>query len=282
MRNTKKGFTLVELLVVIAILAILATVSVVGYTSFIDRANDSVAQQELTQIRDYALGVDMTSGNKNGKIDAEDAKQAVLDSKLAGVAVWNTAKTAIKYTGEKGGEAYWTLANGTITTDEPADWVDGDGVLIELLATFEFGANGVATHSDGSALDTTVTSYTDGTYTLNWTVSNVYKNARDAVGNSCIKLGKGGSGNHATLTITVPDNVTEVVVYVARYKSYDQGAVVINGETHEISTLSDNGEYTAITIDTTTTKTIELTTGTNNDTVRVAMLNTIEFIGYAE
>ena len=39
MKNSKKGFTLVELLVVIAILAILATVAVVGYTSFIKKAN---------------------------------------------------------------------------------------------------------------------------------------------------------------------------------------------------------------------------------------------------
>ena len=37
----KKGFTLVELLVVIAIIAILATVSIVGYTTFINKANIS-------------------------------------------------------------------------------------------------------------------------------------------------------------------------------------------------------------------------------------------------
>lgn len=51
MKRTQKGFTLVELLVVIAILAILATVSVVGYTSFIDRANESNAQTEADQIK---------------------------------------------------------------------------------------------------------------------------------------------------------------------------------------------------------------------------------------
>lgn len=49
--NTKKGFTLVELLVVIAILAILATVSVVGYTSFITRAEQSNAQTEAHQVQ---------------------------------------------------------------------------------------------------------------------------------------------------------------------------------------------------------------------------------------
>ena len=49
--NTRKGFTLVELLVVIAILAILATVSVVGYTSFINRADQSNADTEAHQIK---------------------------------------------------------------------------------------------------------------------------------------------------------------------------------------------------------------------------------------
>ena len=50
MKNTKKGFTLVELLVVIAILAILASVAVVGYTSFINRAYESNAKTEAAQI----------------------------------------------------------------------------------------------------------------------------------------------------------------------------------------------------------------------------------------
>ncbi|MBR6794867.1 MAG: prepilin-type N-terminal cleavage/methylation domain-containing protein, partial [Clostridia bacterium] len=46
----KKGFTLVELLVVIAIIAILATVSVVGYTAFIDKANESNDRSLVTQL----------------------------------------------------------------------------------------------------------------------------------------------------------------------------------------------------------------------------------------
>ena len=53
MKNTKKGFTLVELLVVIAILAILASVAVVGYTAFINNAKDSKAKSELHQIVTY-------------------------------------------------------------------------------------------------------------------------------------------------------------------------------------------------------------------------------------
>ena len=61
MKSTKKGFTLVELLVVIAILAILATVSVVGYTAFIEKAHQSVAMQEMTQIRNALVAEDITN-----------------------------------------------------------------------------------------------------------------------------------------------------------------------------------------------------------------------------
>ena len=58
-----KGFTLVELLVVIAILAILATVSVVGYTSFIDSAKDSNAETTLHTIETY-IEADLLADNK--------------------------------------------------------------------------------------------------------------------------------------------------------------------------------------------------------------------------
>ena len=59
--NTRKGFTLVELLVVIAILAILATVSVVGYTSFIDRAHKSNAEALLNQVVDYVYSAEVST-----------------------------------------------------------------------------------------------------------------------------------------------------------------------------------------------------------------------------
>lgn len=76
MRNTKKGFTLVELLVVIAILAILATVSVVGYTSFIDRANNSNAETELHQIQSY-INADLMADNK-WEFELEDGTKYVV------------------------------------------------------------------------------------------------------------------------------------------------------------------------------------------------------------
>ena len=61
MKQTKKGFTLVELLVVIAILAILATVSVVGYTAFIQKAHQS---NDRTLVAQLNLAVTRVDGGK--------------------------------------------------------------------------------------------------------------------------------------------------------------------------------------------------------------------------
>ena len=55
MKNKKKGFTLVELLVVIAILAILAAVSVVGYLAFTEKAKLSNDQTTIKMINDNLM-----------------------------------------------------------------------------------------------------------------------------------------------------------------------------------------------------------------------------------
>lgn len=54
--NAKKGFTLVELIVVIAIVAILTAVSIAGYYGFMAYANQSAAEQEAKQFKDSVVG----------------------------------------------------------------------------------------------------------------------------------------------------------------------------------------------------------------------------------
>lgn len=135
MRNTKKGFTLVELLVVIAILAILATVSVVGYTSFIDRANQSTALQEMTQIRDSVIAEDILNPNfsiSGGTITVADGTdpsypnfneyvKSLTDALGEGRSCDNLetgeAALVLKNTDKKV-KATWTFADNTIETDK--------------------------------------------------------------------------------------------------------------------------------------------------------------------
>ena len=143
----------------------------------------------------------------------------------------------------------------------------------ELLATFTLGANGSASHADGS--EKTSYSETNNGYTLTLSgMSKVYGSARDAKGNSCLKLGTGSAAGKFSFTVAA--DVTEVKIYVAKYKS-NTSKVTINGTTYTLTKNSDNGEYDVITIDTTTTKTISITTISGGYR---AMVNTIEFIGY--
>ena len=70
----RKGFTLVELLVVIAILAILASVSVVGYLSFTNKAKQSKCETEALQVREVINGTlmdgkELTVGNYTAKLE---------------------------------------------------------------------------------------------------------------------------------------------------------------------------------------------------------------------
>lgn len=79
--NKRKGFTLVELLVVIAILAILATVSVVGYLSFTEKAKQSNDESLITQLNTVLEGNEVLEGKPSTMYEAlsqvEDAGYSV-------------------------------------------------------------------------------------------------------------------------------------------------------------------------------------------------------------
>lgn len=82
MKKTKKGFTLVELLVVIAIIAILSTVSVVGYTSFVGKANQTKADTELKQIVTY-INSEFADDGKWGDLKKSEVTADALKSAIA-------------------------------------------------------------------------------------------------------------------------------------------------------------------------------------------------------
>lgn len=51
MKTNQKGFTLIELMIVVAIVGILASVALPSYNSYVSRANGSAALQQLNQFR---------------------------------------------------------------------------------------------------------------------------------------------------------------------------------------------------------------------------------------
>ena len=141
----------------------------------------------------------------------------------------------------------------------------------ETEIVFNLGANGSASHADGSSK--TTYSETNGDYTLSLTGgTNMYTGARDAKGNSCIKLG--ASSKAGGFSFTVPSDVTRVIIEVAKYKA-NTTKVSVGGTTYTISGASNNGAYDAIEVDTTSTKTVKLTTVSGGYR---AMVNTITYI----
>ena len=132
----RKGFTLVELLVVIAILAILASVSVVGYVSFTNKAKESNALQEMTQVKTTLLAA-LADGQEEsgavkfvlaenkitiaGQADVNAAVETVfpelkdLKGTIEGTGDVATGLTALTYTLD-GYVATWDITSGNITT----------------------------------------------------------------------------------------------------------------------------------------------------------------------
>jgi len=59
----KRGFTIVELLIVVVVIAILAAISVIAYNGIQNRANDSAVESDLRQIGSQILQFSATEGN---------------------------------------------------------------------------------------------------------------------------------------------------------------------------------------------------------------------------
>ncbi len=167
----------------------------------------------------------------------------------------------------------FTVEAKEVVNPDPGEGEGGDTPVVSVLATFNLGANGSASHSDGGNSQTSYSETVDG-YTLSITGgTNMYTGARDLTGQSCIKFGT--SSKTGSMTFTVPENVTEVVLYVAKYKA-NTSKISVNGTAYTLAKNSNDGLYDEIVVDTTKTKTITFATVSGG--VR-AMMNTIVFKG---
>ena len=245
--------------------------------------------------------------------DAQDAKDVAADIAEINIATVVTDTLVLPATGAKGSAIAWAVTegsaivineDGTVVITRPAigeadatvkltaviskgnisetkEYNVTVAALVEesgeqeskLLATFTFGANGSATHNDGDTAGIGASkSFTADGYTLTLTgAEKVYDKAYDAKGNSCLKLGT--SSKVGKFSFTVADDVNSVVIYVAKYKA-NTTKVNVNGTEYSVTTASNDGEYMAITIDTSVNKTVSLTTVSGG--VR-CMIDTIEF-----
>jgi len=129
MKNAKKGFTLVELLIVIAILAILATVAIVGYTSYINKAQLSVDQQLATQMNTLleAEAVLNTPTSVDEVLEllekaGLDTEDGVKPSMTGYTYYWYQKHNVIVLVNDEDGSVFCPVENKTMISDFNADY----------------------------------------------------------------------------------------------------------------------------------------------------------------
>ncbi len=93
-KTNKKGFTIVELVIVIAVIAILAAVLIPTFSNVIEKANKSAA----LQVAENGLKAAYADDIADGELDGQEGSDAIADTHYAFVAASGSTPAYAKYT----------------------------------------------------------------------------------------------------------------------------------------------------------------------------------------
>ena len=126
-RNNKKGFTIVELVIVIAVIAILSAVLIPTFGGIVDKANQSAVLQEAQNEYKLCYALDLS----DGVIDGEDGDTDVTATKgtytvTSGTATYELADADRGFTAKYDGSE-WTVVKYTASAaDDTNNATGGD------------------------------------------------------------------------------------------------------------------------------------------------------------
>ena len=139
MKQTKKGFTLVELLVVIAILAVLATVSIVGYLSFINKANISVDEHAVTQFNIVLEGEEILGNVPENAYDVKAIftthgyNQELVPITAGYTFYWYKTDNIVVLTDGDGKITFPQKYEGTVVSQGDENYIDLSGIPYAIV-----------------------------------------------------------------------------------------------------------------------------------------------------
>ena len=111
-KANKKGFTIVELVIVIAVIAILAAVLIPTFSNVVEKANQSAALQEVRNAYTETLANDLyTESTADDMVNGIDEIKVIVKDKYTVVIKKGEASVANKVEGDV---ATHTLENGLL------------------------------------------------------------------------------------------------------------------------------------------------------------------------
>lgn len=112
MKTNQKGFTLIELMIVVAIIGILASVALPQYTSYIQKANGSAALQQLGAFRLDNAEYYAIEGQLRGDVPSVNRSITEDNVTVTLTVTENAAQNGVFFTCETTGVKFKNCANG--------------------------------------------------------------------------------------------------------------------------------------------------------------------------
>lgn len=117
----KKGFTIVELVIVIAVIAILAGIMIPTFANVTDNAKKAAVEARAAELYKNAMAADMADGYQDGKIDNDGRADATVTLNAGETFKYDVVegKAVVEYTSEKGKTYFYADAWHDDTTAAP-------------------------------------------------------------------------------------------------------------------------------------------------------------------